>query len=229
LADETPAPASPPTSEARPKPAVAPRRAKKTAGSEGEASPKEPSTPPKEAAAKPVAPKPAKPRKAPSAPVAPPPVVQKPVIAAPSPKDFPPGALVVDASGLILGRASSLIAQRLLRGASIVVVHAENAVVTGSRERVLAFYVANRARGSKRSGPHYPRYPDRIFRRTVRGMLPHQKTRGQQAFDRLVVHIGCPEGVKPAAPDWLTDAKVRPALRPPMTLGEISRLLGARL
>jgi large subunit ribosomal protein L13 len=135
----------------------------------------------------------------------------------------------VDASGLILGRAASLIAQRLLRGESIVVVHAEKSVVTGDRQRVIAFYTANRARGSVRSGPHFPRYPDRIFRRTVRGMLPHLKTRGKIAFDRLQVHIGCPDGLKPAEQEWLAAAKARPALRPPMSLGEVSRLLGAHV
>lgn len=146
----------------------------------------------------------------------------------PAPPAGPP-ATVVDASGLVLGRAASLIAQRLLRGESIVVVHAERSVVVGARPMVLEFYRANRARGSKRTGPHYPRYPDRIFRRTVRGMLPHRKTRGREAFERLRVFIGCPEGYRAAVPDWAAAAKARPALRPPMPLAEISKLLGARL
>jgi len=55
---------------------------------------------------------------------------------------------VVDASGLVLGRAASLIAQRLLAGESIVVVNAEQAVVTGARASVLGHYTAARARGS---------------------------------------------------------------------------------
>jgi large subunit ribosomal protein L13 len=140
-----------------------------------------------------------------------------------------PPATVVDASGLVLGRAASLIAQRLLRGESIVVVNAERSVVVGARPMVLAFYRANRARGSKRTGPHYPRYPDRIFRRTVRGMLPHRKTRGRLAFERLRVYMGCPEGIRAATPEWAGAARARPALRPPIPLGEISKLLGARL
>ena len=161
--------------------------------------------------------KPAPPRAAPKTPIA------------PRPAKVAPNATVVDASGLILGRAASLIAQKLLRGESIVVVHAERSVLTGERSRVLDFYIANRARGSKRSGPHYPRYPDRIFRRTVRGMLPHLKTRGKIAFDRLEVHIGNPHGLEAARPPWIDAAAARPAVRPPITLGEVSRLLGARL
>jgi len=146
------------------------------------------------------------------------------------PDAAPPAApAVVDATGLVLGRAASLIARRLLRGESIVVVNAEKCVVTGSRRSVLAHYVAARARGSKRTGPHYPRNPDRIFRRTVRGMLPHLKTRGKVAYHRLEVHIGVPEALQGAATQTLELAKARPALRTPMTLAEITRLLGARV
>ncbi|HEV8050800.1 MAG TPA: 50S ribosomal protein L13 [Thermoplasmata archaeon] len=138
-------------------------------------------------------------------------------------------ATVVDASDLILGRAASQIAKRLLKGESIVVINAEKSVVTGGRAMVLDFYIANRARGSKRMGPHYPRYPDRIFRRTVRGMLPHLKTRGKVAFERLEVFIGVPAEYAGAPHQSIDLAKARPALRPPTTLEEISRLLGARL
>jgi large subunit ribosomal protein L13 len=136
---------------------------------------------------------------------------------------------VVDATGLILGRAASRIARRLLQGERIIVVNAEKSVVTGNRANVLGFYRANRARGSKRTGPHYPRYPDRIFRRTVRGMLPHLKTRGKVAFDRLEVFIGVPAEYAAAGRVSIDDAKARPALRAPITLEEISRLLGARV
>ena len=138
-------------------------------------------------------------------------------------------ATVLDASDLILGRAASHIAKRLLNGETIVVVNAEKSVVTGHRAMVLDFYIANRARGSKRSGPHYPRYPDRIFRRTVRGMLPHLKTRGKVAFDRLEVHIGVPPQYSGRTTQTIENARARPALRPPTTLEEISRLLGARV
>lgn len=148
------------------------------------------------------------------------------------PDEVPPppeGPTVVDASGLVLGRAASHIAKRLLNGESIVVVNAEKSVVTGTRSSVIATYTAARARGSVRSGPHFPRYPDRIFRRTVRGMLPHLKTRGKTAFARLEVHIGVPEAWKAAKAESIDDARARPALRPPLTLAEITRLLGARL
>ncbi|MCI4326158.1 MAG: 50S ribosomal protein L13 [Thermoplasmata archaeon] len=138
-------------------------------------------------------------------------------------------ATVVDASDLILGRAASQIAKRLLNGESIVVVNAEKSVVTGGRKMVIDFYIANRARGSKRTGPHFPRYPDRIFRRTVRGMLPHLKTRGKVAYERLEVYMGVPAEFASLPRQSIDLARARPALRPPTTLEEISRLLGARV
>ncbi len=156
------------------------------------------------------------------------PAPKAPTPPAPAPAAVPKGT-VVDASGLVLGRAASVIAQRLLRGELIVVVNAEKSVVTGSRASVLGHYRESRARGSVRSGPHFPRYPDRIFRRTVRGMLPHLKTRGKEALDRLTVHIGVPPELSGVARVSIDQARVRPALRAPTTLQEISRLLGARV
>lgn len=140
-----------------------------------------------------------------------------------------PKPTVIDASGLVLGRAASVIAKRLLNGESIVVINSEKAVVTGSRAQVLSFYAAARARGSVRSGPHFPRYPDRIFRRTVRGMVPHQKTRGKEAMARIEVHIGVPAGLHGVTGETLEAAKARPALRAPLTLAEVTRLLGAHV
>jgi len=140
-----------------------------------------------------------------------------------------PSPTLVDASGLVLGRAASHIAKRLLSGESIVVVNAEKSVVTGGRSHVIAHYTAARARGSVRSGPHFPRYPDRIFRRTVRGMLPHLKTRGKVAFHRLEVYIGVPPEFEGQPTQTIEDARARPTLRPPVTLAEVTKLLGARI
>jgi len=128
----------------------------------------------------------------------------------------------------VLGRAASFIAKRLLNGESIVVVNAEKSVVTGRRSEVVAHYTAARARGSVRSGPHFPRYPDRIFRRTVRGMLPHLKTRGRVAFRRLEVYIGVPPEYAGRPTETIEGARARPTLRPPVTLAEVTKLLGAR-
>jgi large subunit ribosomal protein L13 len=128
----------------------------------------------------------------------------------------------------VVGRASSLIAKRLLNGEHIVIVNAEKAVVVGGRSNVLQEYIAAQARGSVRKGPHFPRLPDRIFRRTVRGMLPYSHSRGREAFTRIMTYVGVPEEFAHLPKETLEGAKARPSLRPPVTLGEISRLLGGK-
>ncbi len=145
----------------------------------------------------------------------------------PSLSSFPVSPKVIDASGLVLGRAASLIAQRLLQGEHVVVVNAEKAVVVGGRESILATYRESRARGSVRKGPFSPRRPDRIFRRTVRGMLPYRHDRGREAFHRVMAYVGVPGEFAALPRETLEPARARPSLRPPLTLGEISRLLGS--
>lgn len=232
MPDETPAPTA-----SEPAPAKAPKAPKASTPSsppaEGPAAPAAttpahpPAARPPRAKAAKSAPKPAAKAAARPAPAAKPTPTSPPKPAAGA--ELPATATVIDASGLVLGRAASLIAQRLLHGETVVVINAERSVVTGNRPMVIAEYVAARAQGSVRSGPHFPRYPDRIFRRTVRGMLPHLKTRGKTAYARLHVFIGTPPGLSGRPHQALPQAAARPALRPPTTLAEITRLLGARL
>lgn len=103
---------------------------------------------------------------------------------------------VIDASGHILGRLSSYIAKRLLEGEKIVVVNAEKAIITGSPENVFERYKEKYDRGSKEKGPYFPRHPEKIFKRTVRGMLPWKSRRGREAYRRLRVFMGVPDQLK---------------------------------
>ncbi|MGC8645696.1 MAG: 50S ribosomal protein L13 [Thermoplasmata archaeon] len=100
----------------------------------------------------------------------------------------------MDGTNLVLGRVSSYIAKELLsKGEEIVVVNAEKAVVTGRRRFIIERYKMERDVGSVRKGPRYPKEPDRIFRRTVRGMLPMKTSRGKEALRRLRVYKGVPK------------------------------------
>ncbi|MEM4040017.1 MAG: 50S ribosomal protein L13, partial [Thermoplasmata archaeon] len=99
---------------------------------------------------------------------------------------------IIDATDHVLGRLSSTIAKMLLQGEEIIVINAEKSVVTGKKEFIFKNYLEKWQRGSVRKGPHYPRMPDRIFRRTVRGMLPFKSSHGREAYRRLKVYIGVP-------------------------------------
>ncbi|AHF99710.1 50S ribosomal protein L13 [Halostagnicola larsenii XH-48] len=99
--------------------------------------------------------------------------------------------VVVDARDCILGRVASQVAQRALDGETVAVVNAEDAVITGDRDDVIGTY-RTRTQLSSDQGPAYPRRPDMIFKRSIRGMLPHKKPRGREAFEGVRVYVGNP-------------------------------------
>lgn len=101
--------------------------------------------------------------------------------------------LIYDATDKILGRLASIIAKKLLGGEEIVVVNCEKAILAGDPKYKIKKYLEKRRIGDPLKGPFISRYPDEIFRRTVRGMLPWKKKKGREAFKRLKVFIGLPK------------------------------------
>jgi large subunit ribosomal protein L13 len=85
--------------------------------------------------------------------------------------------LVVDGAGCILGRVASQVAERALDGETVAVVNAERLVITGDEQEIVEKYRKRTELGSDR-GPNYPKRPDGIMKRTIRGMLPHTTVRG---------------------------------------------------
>ncbi|MFC4988653.1 MULTISPECIES: 50S ribosomal protein L13 [Saliphagus] len=99
--------------------------------------------------------------------------------------------LVVDARDCIMGRVASQVAERALEGERIAVVNAEDAVITGDSEDVFDTYRTRLQLGSDR-GPAYPKRPDTILKRSIRGMVPYKKPRGREAFENVRVYVGDP-------------------------------------
>src|SRR6266704_1456359 len=103
---------------------------------------------------------------------------------------------IVDASNLILGRMASYVAKQALDGKTMVVINAERAVISGTKERVVARAkqkLKTRTLGNLEKSPTHPRKPDGYVRRVIRGMLPWKKPSGKQAFHRVKVYIGTPD------------------------------------
>jgi large subunit ribosomal protein L13 len=104
--------------------------------------------------------------------------------------------MIVDAEGAIMGRLATKIVKELLKGEAITVINTEKAIITGSPDATIERFYAKRQRGDPNKGPFYPRYPDKLFKRVVRGMLPYKKDRGMKAFRRLKVVLGNPDSLK---------------------------------
>jgi len=100
---------------------------------------------------------------------------------------------IYDASNKILGRLCSIIAKELLKGEEVVVVNCEKAILAGNPKSRIEQYLQRIHTGDPLKGPFFPRYPDEIFRRAIRGMLPWKKEKGRKAFKRLKVFIGLPK------------------------------------
>ena len=131
-------------------------------------------------------------------------------------------AVLIDATGLIVGRMASAVAKRLLQGERITIVNAERAVISGKRLSRVKEAKKFLEVGHPGKGPYHPRRPDRILRRTIRGMLPRKKPKGQEAYRRLRVYIGFPEEFKGEEPQTISDAQAEKLKCPYITLGELA-------
>jgi large subunit ribosomal protein L13 len=136
--------------------------------------------------------------------------------------------MIVDATGLVMGRLASVVATQLLAGNEINIVNAEKAIITGRRESIYEEYFACRDRGHKERGPYFPRRPEMIMKRTVRGMLPYKLRRGRDAMSRLRIYIGVPRDLSGQQFEQPQAAKVRGSSSANfIELGDLSKRLGA--
>ena len=132
--------------------------------------------------------------------------------------------VVVDARDCIMGRVASQVAEKALAGQTVAVVNAERAVVTGRENQIKAKYKQRVDVGAD-NAYFYPKRPDGIFKRAIRGMVPHKKPRGREAFENVRVYVGNPyeedgEVLEGTSLDRLSNIRF-------VTLAEISETLGA--
>jgi large subunit ribosomal protein L13 len=136
--------------------------------------------------------------------------------------------MIYDAENQVLGRLASRIAKQLLKGEKIFVVNSEKAVLSGDKKFKTDLYLKKRRRGDPKHGPFFPREPDKIFHRTVRGMLPWHKPKGRKVYKNLKVFIGIPEEFKSKKLEKVKDADASKLKTTYITLEELSLGLGAR-
>lgn len=93
--------------------------------------------------------------------------------------------MIVDASGQVMGRLSSKIAEKLLDGEEVQVVNCEDVIITGDPDNIVERYLDKKNAGDPHHGPYFPNSPDGILRRSIKGMLPMNKSRGKDAYKNL--------------------------------------------
>jgi large subunit ribosomal protein L13 len=133
---------------------------------------------------------------------------------------------LVNADGLILGRMASKVAKRLLNGETVIIINAEKAVLSGKKKSKVAEAKEFLEVGAPMRGPFHYRRPDRILRKTVRGMLPFKQPKGKMAYKKLKVFMGVPEDLKGQQMITLKEAQAAKLKGPYFTLAELAKEVG---
>jgi len=100
---------------------------------------------------------------------------------------------IIDAKEAIVGRLATVVAKAAMLGDEVKVVNCEQAVISGTKTRVISRELNRYHRGIPTKGPFISRLPDRYVRRIIRGMLPHKQPKGNAAFKRVMCYLGIPE------------------------------------
>lgn len=108
--------------------------------------------------------------------------------------------IIIDATNATLGRLASYAAKQALQGNKVIILNSEKAIITGRKKATLEKYHERRDRGGNiLRGPFFPKQPERILKRAIRGMLPDYRAgRGKEAFKRILCYKGIPENYKDA-------------------------------
>jgi large subunit ribosomal protein L13 len=135
--------------------------------------------------------------------------------------------IVINGKNKILGRLASEVAETLLKSREkVIVVNANDVIISGDQKSVLKKYYERTEKGqhgNPENNPKYPRYSHMLVKRTVRGMLP-RSPKGVVALKRLMVFLDVPEIYAKEVPK---DEKLKDVEH--VTLKQISKHLGAKI
>lgn len=134
---------------------------------------------------------------------------------------------VIDGTDLLLGHLCTFTAKHALEGEQVYIINAEKVAISGNKQYVIEKFSNRRDRGEPFQGPFYPKRPDHIVKRAIRGMLPYKKERGEKALKRVKVFIGAPELKAIPEPITLPGITVNDLKIPKyIYVGELSKFLG---
>ncbi len=142
---------------------------------------------------------------------------------------------IIDGNGLVLGRVASYVSKHLMSAirkgedVSYYIINAEKMVISGDRQRILEKYIKRRSLKNKANpeySPKWPKRPDYLVKRVIKGMLPIDKPSGRKAWKKVKAFIGEEKvaGEKVEFPDSFKKDK----LRKYMTVEELAKALNYR-
>ncbi|MCW4024639.1 MAG: 50S ribosomal protein L13 [Candidatus Bathyarchaeota archaeon] len=138
----------------------------------------------------------------------------------------PRKTVFVNAEGLIVGRMLSQVAKKLLSGEEVIILNAEKAVFSGKKKSKVAEAKEFLEVGAPERGPFHYRRPDRILKKTARGMLPFKQPKGKTAYKRLKVYMGVPLEFKDVNMITFDVAQASKLKGPHFTLSEMAKEIG---
>ncbi len=137
---------------------------------------------------------------------------------------------VYNGENMILGRLAAKVAKDALMGEEVKVVNCEKIIISGKKVNTVARGKQQRDRkGYPLKSAKHTRLPDRVVRRTIRGMLPWKQGRGKEAFKRVMCFRGVPEAL--ANEKLLTIESASRSKLPTLqytTVGDMCKALGGK-
>ena len=130
--------------------------------------------------------------------------------------------IVIDAKNSVLGRIASYAAKQSLLGKKVFIVNCNEALITGRRNLILETYSQMRRRGKGyQKGPIVPKVPEKLMKRTVRGMLAYTQQRGEDALNIVMCYNQTPKELESAKKISLArDLKVKT-----VKLSEVAKII----
>jgi large subunit ribosomal protein L13 len=113
-----------------------------------------------------------------------------------------------------------------LSGDEVTILNAEKAIISGKKKSKIAEAKEFLEVGAPDRGPFHYRRPDRIVKKTVRGMVPFKQPKGKNALKKLKVFMGIPKDFQNLEMITFEEAKSIKLKGPHMTLAELAREIG---
>ena len=118
--------------------------------------------------------------------------------------------IVIDGKDAVLGRLASYTAKEAMKGEEIAIVNCDEIIITGNKKNIRQdFERRKKWVGSTQKGPKNSFLPEKIVKKTIRGMLNNSRRRGRgrDAIKRVKCYVGIPKEFESAKKIHLNENK----------------------